>query len=458
MTSPSLPLSQKSAELFKKAEQAFDLRNYGYAMVLYRSVLGTSPEYHPARFKYHVAALKNEETNPKSIGQSALAFLGALKPYARAMWMTRKRNWMSAVSAWEDCLAVLPFSFKIHWENARCLEALGWTEAAMDEYRLLRNIAPANPDPLRELARLYCQEERWDEAREVYEALLKLSPNDPKAPSELRKIAAMHTIEKGGWKDTANYRDKIRDERQARLFEQQARLVKTPEEIDALLRALQEKQASQPLNTALAKEIAGLYGMKGDWEKAKAALREALKHTPGDYLLEREIQNIEMEQRKAAITRLRDQGKTQEMDTLVAEHRKALLRDKKAQVAQYPTNLNLRFELAEMFMDEGLVDEAIAEFQQAVKNPNKRLESQKYLGECFQRKRLFALAIEQLQSASESLKEMSALKKEILYALAGVYEEMGKTEEARREYEKIYAVDIAYRDVAQKIEKKFRRD
>ena len=64
--------------------------------------------------------------------------------------------------------------------------------------------------------------------------------------------------------------------------------------------------------------------------------------------------------------------------------------------------------------------------------------------------------MEQFQAAGESLQEMSSLKKEILYALANVYEDMGKSQEAKREYQKIYTVDIAFKDVAQKIETKFR--
>jgi tetratricopeptide (TPR) repeat protein len=95
----------------------------------------------------------------------------------------------------------------------------------------------------------------------------------------------------------------------------------------------------------------------------------------------------------------------------------------------------------------------VGEFQQAVKNPSKRLETQKYLGECFKRKRLFDLAVEQLKKASGGIPQMSALKKDILYELASVYEEMGKTAEAQREFEKIYTVDIAYKDVASKIER-----
>ena len=46
---------------------------------------------------------------------------------------------------------------------------------------------------------------------------------------------------------------------------------------------------------------------------------------------------------------------------------------------------------------------------------------------------------------------MDDVKKEIIYELGDCYEKMGKKEEAINEFKLIYAEDIGYRDVADKI-------
>ncbi len=463
MTSQAV-LSPKAAELLKKAEEAFDARNFEYSGLLYHSVLALCPEFHKARFKLHLSTLRFHEAHPEPRWKRILAAIRAVRFYSLASWNMKKKDWLGACAQWEEALRILPVSPSLHWKNAKCLEQLGWMEATIQAYQILRLLVPQDTAILWQLARLYFQENRLEDAREVYEAIHGLLPNDPKVPAELRKIAAIMTIEKGGWKDLGTYRDKIRDERQAQLLEQRERLVKSAADIDQMLSALTSQRASRPSDFNLLREIGKLYRLKGDLANAKEALREALRLAPGDFLLAKSLHDMELEEIEHEIDQRRsdmlahpeDTSKVEALEKLLAKYRLALLQDKKNQVAQYPTNLLLRFELGILFLELEMVDEAIAEFQQAVKNPAKRLEVQKYLGECFKRKRLYDLAVEQFSAALKAIPDMSSLKKDILYALGGVYEEMGKGQDAKREYEKIYTVDIAYKDVAQKIEKKFR--
>jgi hypothetical protein len=43
-------------------------------------------------------------------------------------------------------------------------------------------------------------------------------------------------------------------------------------------------------------------------------------------------------------------------------------------------------------------------------------------------------------------------KKDLIYMLGSVFEKMGKKDEAIKQYEQIYEVDISYKDVAAKVE------
>ena len=63
------------------------------------------------------------------------------------------------------------------------------------------------------------------------------------------------------------------------------------------------------------------------------------------------------------------------------------------------------------------------------------------------------LAARTLQSAIKEKTAFDAEKKDLIYALGGVLEKMGKAEEAIEQYKLIYEVDIGYKDVSAKVDK-----
>jgi hypothetical protein len=48
---------------------------------------------------------------------------------------------------------------------------------------------------------------------------------------------------------------------------------------------------------------------------------------------------------------------------------------------------------------------------------------------------------------------MDSVKKDVIYNLARTYEDMGKHAEALERFKTIYADDIGFRDIAQRVEK-----
>jgi tetratricopeptide (TPR) repeat protein len=74
------------------------------------------------------------------------------------------------------------------------------------------------------------------------------------------------------------------------------------------------------------------------------------------------------------------------------------------------------------------------------------------LGACFQKKGLPDLAEKQLKTALEESSAASERGKSILYNLGLIAEQAGRKSDAFNWFSRIYEVDIAYRDVAKKIE------
>ncbi len=129
--------------------------------------------------------------------------------------------------------------------------------------------------------------------------------------------------------------------------------------------------------------------------------------------------------------------------------------DLKRRVAQYPTNLNLRLELGHELMKRGDLDGAIKELQVAKTSAQKRTVALNFLGECFRLKGQPDMAVEQFDKALSELYVMDSFKKEVMYNLGRAYEDLGEEEKALQQYKQIYAEDIGFRDVNERVKKAY---
>ena len=124
--------------------------------------------------------------------------------------------------------------------------------------------------------------------------------------------------------------------------------------------------------------------------------------------------------------------------------------DKQLSQEDYDTRYNLGIAYKEM----GLLDEAIAEFQLAAKDPNRLLECSSMLGICFMDKGMPKLAIKWFE---RGLKSEGRTEEEYLglrYDLASAHEAAGDSDTALSIYTELYGQDANFRDVATKVKER----
>ena len=109
------------------------------------------------------------------------------------------------------------------------------------------------------------------------------------------------------------------------------------------------------------------------------------------------------------------------------------------------------YDLGVAFREMGLLDEAIAEFQKALRAPEGRLRTSEALGTAFFDKKQFAIAEAILRRAVESLGAGDEEQIGLLYWLGRAREEQGKIETALPCYERVLAVDIGFQDAGSRI-------
>jgi tetratricopeptide (TPR) repeat protein len=109
------------------------------------------------------------------------------------------------------------------------------------------------------------------------------------------------------------------------------------------------------------------------------------------------------------------------------------------------------YDLGVAFKEMGLLDEAIAEFQKALRSPEGRLRTSEALGVAFFDKGQFGIAETVLRRAVDGETGGDEAKIGVLYWLGRAAEAQGKTPDALRCYERALAVDIRFKDLGERV-------
>jgi len=111
------------------------------------------------------------------------------------------------------------------------------------------------------------------------------------------------------------------------------------------------------------------------------------------------------------------------------------------------------YDLGIAFKEMGLLDEAIAELQKALRAPEGKLRTAEALGVVFFDKGRFAVSEAVLRRAIESAAEGDDAKIGLLYWLGRACEAQGKDAPAIASYERALAVDIRFRDLGERVQR-----
>jgi tetratricopeptide (TPR) repeat protein len=109
------------------------------------------------------------------------------------------------------------------------------------------------------------------------------------------------------------------------------------------------------------------------------------------------------------------------------------------------------YDLGVAFKEMGLLDEAIAEFQKALRAEEGRLRAAEALGQCFFEKGQFSVAATVLRGAVDAGRGGDEGKIGLLYSLGRCEEEQGRTAEALTYYQRVFAIDIHFQDVGDRV-------
>jgi tetratricopeptide (TPR) repeat protein len=185
------------------------------------------------------------------------------------------------------------------------------------------------------------------------------------------------------------------------------------------------------------------------FDEAVSTLEKALAVSSADPELDNMLSNAKL----AAFDMLIEERKKRGEDYVSVQAERDLfeLDDLTERVERYPNDAHLRYLLGNLMVKNNRYEDAIRHLQISQKSPKDRIESLYLLAKCFIAKGQTDLGIMQLETALSQLPTMNELKKKVIYQLGLCAEDAGEDEKAYAYYRDVYAADIGFADLNERM-------
>jgi tetratricopeptide (TPR) repeat protein len=454
-------LSRQARDLFNKGSMALERGNLDYAINLLFACVQEEPRLLQAWKFLRAAELQKAKQSGGNVLKRSIATVKNMPAQLQVMALLRKGKAQEAVMAVEKLLRADPLNLAYIKLFADAAAKADLIDAAILTMEIAHEHYPEDKDVMKRMGELYQANGQHEQARDTFEKLCALMPNDPDAVRALKNAMALHSMSSDGWSDTAarggTYREVMKDTDEAVLLERESKAVKSDKDADALIADMLQKIAAEPANVNYYRALARLYAQRKMFDDAIATLNRALETNPGDPELEAALSAMQLQKFDFDIGELKTAGDEAAATAKEQERDEFLFADLTERVRRYPNDQKLRYEWGVMLFERGQTTEAVQQFQISQRNPKYRVLSLYYIGVCFKQKKQYDLAAQQFETALKDLPSMDQIKKNICYELGVVSELTGDQDRAVDCYKQIYQVDIGYRDVAQKIERLYHK-
>jgi tetratricopeptide (TPR) repeat protein len=443
--------------LFTKGNEAMQRDNFDYAIDLFSQALAKDPAVYECRKALRTAQMR-KAGGGSGFFKRMLSSAGS-SPLLAKGHMALSKDPAEALRIAEQILNSEPLSSGAHKLVVEAATALELPKTAVMSLEILAANSPKDRDVAIKFAKALADSGEVGRAEKILADLYRSFPTDNELGQALKDLSARKTMDEGGYDaladGTGSYRDILKDKDEAVSLEQQNRQVKTEDVAERLINEYEARLKTEPNNLKLLRSLAELYTQKKQFDRA-ISYYDQIKSSEvgGDASLDKNISDTMVRKFEHQISLLDPVAPdyADKAAKLQAEKQAYQLAECQKRAERFPTDLPIRFELGQLYFQAGKIGEAIQEFQKAQGNPHRRIAALNFLAQCFAKRRMFDLATRTLQSALKEKLVFDEEKKELVYNLGCVLESMGKKDEAIKQFEVIYEVDIGYRDVGARVD------
>lgn len=433
---PTAEQKRIAQDSFNRAKEAVTSGNPDYAITL----LLTCCKLDPANFLYRQTLRKTQkEKYGNDLRGSRFAFLSTPRWKAKVKAAKRSRDYLKVLEYGEQVLSRNPWDMGTQMDMAEAFDALGLGDLAIFSLDQARQKYPRDATLNRALARLFEKRGDFQKAIVLWQLVKEKNPTDVEAAHKAKDLAASETIQKGQYAEAAagSKESPVLGRIEARAAEKQDKGTREAEPIRKRLEA-------DPTEPTLYVQLAAVYRKHGQDDRARATLQQGLGPTGNAFQLRLALMDLDLapvrknlEHTEAKLRQLREKARAADDEDetdeeLLSEAELAQLRAKllkeinareieiyRVRADRFPNEIGHRLELGVRLLKADLLDEAIAELQQARRDERLKWKAGLYLGLCFRKRNNWRLAQRNFEEALTAVPpEEEAGKKELLYQLA----------------------------------------
>ncbi len=452
-----LQQKMKAQQFLDKAVKAAERGNLELALSLCRQAVALAPHDANSRRQFHETRMRAFQSEKHGGLGLKMAELGAQLKMGKVQALIKQNKPDEALAMAEELLDVNPLSSKLNAFYFDVAQRTNHPEALLSAMEVLAGACPNDMELMLLLGKTYMQNGVYGRAKDCFQKVSAANPADLNVQKLLKDAMAKDTMTAGGWEANAGKRGGfqalIRDKELAAKLDRNAKAVVSGDDAEAAIAEAREKIAKEPKNVNYYRALARIFLQNKRFDEALETFDEARKVNPSDPELDRNWADTKIRSYEARIDALRAEGKAEEADALEAEKAQFAFDDLLRRVEAYPNDLGLRYELGVMYFDNDYYDDAIQQFQLAQKSPKHRLEALYHLACCFKAKGQPDMAVMQLEAANSQLQVMDDLKKRVIYTLGQIAEEAGDNDKAFNFYKDVYAADIGFADIGERMQR-----
>ena len=438
-----------AAECFRKANDAFNRKNFDYAADMYAKCAMLSP----ANLTYRVALRGSQQKkygdNGSGAGSLAKMKMGGHRKTAKKA--RGKGDFKAASVALEQALDLNPWDVTSNQELSQLAMEAEWEEVAEFAIKSAWQQDKQNEELSQEFADVLAERRKFQEAAKLYEHLAAMVPGNGEYRAQISRMLTRHTTESAKFEDAQKSTDMAADGTMA-SHEIEKRIGK--EETLSTEQELARATRKEPENYEAWQKYAAHLLKSKKYPEALEAANMALSLQENDQAATEMKEDAELGILSAKLMSAKEAGDAD----ATREAGKALLKREievmTNRVKRYPQDMRHKYELAQRLMRIRKYPAAIPLLQKASTSPKYEARAFSALGKCFLKENKAGLARGQFERALAKLHPEND-RDEVLeahYLLGRIYEQLKKPEEAEKHYGEVLVLEYDYEDAKDRLE------
>jgi tetratricopeptide (TPR) repeat protein len=416
--------------------------NVDYAVDMFAQCVLGDPG-NPVFLHAFLEALKRKFAGKKAGSLTALFATGGrgLKKLAAAA------QWREVLKQGVEAIKANPGDHAALLTMAEAAGNMMWPEAQGRYLRAALDAAPADAEVNRQCAKYAASQGNFDQAIECWRRVSRIKGLGEEAERAIAQLSVDKTIAAG----------------HGLIGRGAGRPATGPAAGPAAdpIAALRQRIQQQPADIDAYLELADLLERDTKTEEAERVLAKALAASGNDLKVREHVEDRQIRWGRAKV--MVAEKRVQEQDTpenratlerLRAVHAKQEIDVYAARCERYPENTTWKYELAMRLKAAGNYAEAIRGFQEVLQDARRKGAVALELGECFQKIKQYQLAMQNYQTAVDSLTDRELeLRKRALYRAGVLATGLNDVDAAQKYLGTLAGLDFGYRDVAERLDK-----